>query len=102
MTHDELLSPTPSNPAHAQNYATLFRLRKKAQSEYTNPDEQEFNDWDRQVQALLTQSERAFYVSPFGALDMNVLEFRSVSRVNHLMKILVHRQGIKTSNGFNG
>lgn len=104
MTYDELLEQEPSDPVHAIGYKTLHSLWKaaRAAADLGERPESNFNEWDRLVQASLTPRELQFYLSPYGNLDMNVLDFRAVSRLNHLTKILVHRQGIKTSNGFNG
>jgi hypothetical protein len=103
MTYDELLSKTPENPIQALNYAELFNLWKDQQSKYyTDEASHEFEAWDNSVQRLLVANERVFYLSPYAGLSMDVLEFRKVSRFDHLTKILVHRQGIKTTNGFNG
>jgi hypothetical protein len=104
MTYDEMLSKTPTNPAHAQNYAELFSLWKDQPTKYYREEGASdcFDEWDNSVQRLLTPNELAFYMTPYADLDMNRLEFRKVSRQSHLTKILVHRQGIKTTNGFNG
>ena len=104
MSYEEILARTPTDPVHAQNYSTLFDLWKTAHDGFLpgDADEQNFADWDKAVQQLLTPAERAFYLSPLGNLNLNVFEYRSVSRINHLTKIMVHRQGIRTPNGFNG
>jgi hypothetical protein len=101
MNYDEMLSKTPTNPAHAQNYAELLSLWKDPRT-HADGTADEFDEWDKSVQRLLTPSEGAFYLTPYADLDMKRLQFRKVSRLNHLTKILVHRQGIKTTNGFNG
>src|SRR6266852_5688014 len=103
MTYDEILSRTPTNPVHAQNYAELFSVWKDQQTKYyADEAAAEFDKWDNSVQGLLNPSERAFYLTPYADLDMKFLDFRKVSRFNHLTKILFYRQGIKTTNGFNG
>jgi hypothetical protein len=43
---------------------------------------------------LLDPAEREFYLSPYDGLDIRYLDYRSVSRMNHLTKILLNRQGI--------
>ena len=103
MTYDEILEKTPADRAHAYNYPILHMLWKQLRDDpELASDEKNFEQWDAAVQHNLTPSECAFYLSPYGDLDMNVLDFRATSRMNHLTKILVYRQGIKTTNGFNG
>lgn len=103
MTYDEFLSNTPTNPVMAANYPELLQLWKRQQTDSAlDISETEFDAWDKSVRKLLNGPELAFYVSPYGELDMGIYDFRKVSRLNHLAKILVHRQGLKTTNGFNG
>ena len=54
--------------------------------------EKQFDEWDFRVQSLLDSAEREFYLSPYDGLDMPYLDYRSVSRLNHLTKILINRQ----------
>jgi hypothetical protein len=104
MTYEDILSHIPANVVHAKNYSNLFELWKSGQTAFalTDVEKQKFDDWDNLVQSLLSPAELEFYLNPLGNLDMNVLDYRAVSRLNHLTKILVYRQGIKTRNGFNG
>ncbi|MCK1622749.1 hypothetical protein IVA98_05710 [Bradyrhizobium sp. 160] len=103
ITYDELFKNTPADRAHAINYSALYLLWKQMHDDSDLPrSEKHFEEWDAAVQHNLTPAEREFFLSPYGNLDLQVLDFRAVSRMNHLTKILVYRQGIRTTNGFNG
>jgi hypothetical protein len=96
MISEEALSQPPSAPEHAENYTQLYELWKEARSmvDFVASDEKKFGDWDLRVQSLLDPAEREFYLSPYDGLDIRYLDYRSVSRMNHLTKILLNRQGI--------
>jgi hypothetical protein len=92
--------PIPVSPQKARHYSELFQLWQSDRS--FDDDVDAFQQWENEVSGLLTKREREFFLRPYGGLDMNVLDHRRMSRFNHLTKILVYRQGIKTTNGFNG
>jgi hypothetical protein len=96
MISEELLSRPPGDPEHGKNYAKLYELWKEARSsvDFVAADEKKFDEWDLRVQSLLDPAEREFYLTPYDGLDMRYLDYRSVSRMNHLTKILLNRQGI--------
>jgi hypothetical protein len=96
MISEEILSRHPKDQEHAKNYAELFYLWKEARGrlDFTAADEKPFDEWDLRVQNLLDPAERQFYLSAYDGLDMRYLDYRSVSRLNHLTKILLNRQGI--------
>ncbi len=62
--------------------------------DFATAGEKEFDQWDLRVQSLLDPAEREFYLSPYDGLDLRYLDYRAVSRLNHLTKILMNRQGI--------
>jgi hypothetical protein len=61
--------------------------------DFAAADEKEFGQWDLRVQGLLDPAEREFYMSPYDGFDLRYLDYRTVSRLNHLTKILMNRQG---------
>ena len=67
--------------------------------DFVAADEKQFDEWDLRVQSLLDPAEHEFYLSPYDGLDIRYLDYRSVSRLNHLTKILINRQSIN-KNGF--
>src|SRR5216683_4412628 len=98
MISEAMLSRTPSDPNNAENYVKLYDHWKEARSMLDfAADEKKFAEWDLRVQSLLDPSEREFYLSPYDGLDMHYLDYRSVSRMNHLTKILINRQGLNKS-----
>lgn len=101
MISEEMLSQPPSDPEHAKNYTKLYELWKEARSmvDFVAADEEKFGEWDLRVQNLLDPAEREFYLSPYDGLDIQYLDYRSVSRMNHLTKILLNRHGIN-AHGF--
>jgi hypothetical protein len=96
MVSEEALSRIPPGAEQAGNYSALYQLWKQARAglDFAQADEQQFTAWDEQVQGLLDPAEREFYLSPYDGLDLRFLDHRSVSRLNHLTKILLNRQGI--------
>jgi hypothetical protein len=100
MISEEMLSRPPRDPERAGDYAKLYALWKEARDilDFAAADESKFDEWDLRVQTLLDPAEREFYVSPYDGLDMRYLDYRSVSRLNHLTKILINRQGINGPN----
>ncbi|QOZ20831.1 hypothetical protein XI02_42200 [Bradyrhizobium sp. CCBAU 21365] len=96
MISEEVLSQPPSDPERPENYTKLYELWKEARGvvDFVATDEEKFGDWDLRVQSLLDPAEREFYLSPYDGLDLRYLDYRSVSRMNHLTKILLNRQGI--------
>jgi hypothetical protein len=63
----------------------------------------DFWEWDKKVQILLTSAELAFFLEPHVKnADPDDVVIAEVNRINHLTKILIYRQGIATTNGFNG
>jgi hypothetical protein len=70
--------------------------------DFANGGQKEFDEWDGRVQSLLDPTEREFYLSPYDGLDLRYLDYRTVSRLNHLTKILMNRQGIKSPGPANG
>jgi hypothetical protein len=86
---NDILDNTPSNAAHAINYSMLHTLWKQIQEESNlRSDAWKFDQWDAAVQHHLTSSELEFYLAPYDNLDMNKLNLRVTSRINHLTKIL--------------
>jgi hypothetical protein len=73
---------------------TSFGKRREAWWTLSQATRKKFGDWDLRVQSLLDPAEREFYLSPYDGLDIRYLDYRSVSRMNHLTKILLNRQGI--------
>lgn len=100
MICEEMLNRTPPSPEKAANYAQLLELWRDARKilEYGPADESSFDDWDACVQKLLDPAELEFYLSSYGNLDLRYLDYRAVSRLRHLTKILAYRQGIGAFN----
>jgi hypothetical protein len=96
LVSEEVLSQTPLDAEHAENYRALYQLWKEARAslDFAAADERQFEEWDLRVQSLLDPAEREFYLSAYDGLDLRFLDHRSVSRLNHLTKILLNRQGI--------
>ncbi len=96
MVSEEMLSPRPKDPEHAKNYGELYELWKAARRrlDFATADEKQFDEWDLRVQSFLDPAEREFYLSAYDGLDLQYLDYRTVSRMNHLTKILMNRQGI--------
>jgi hypothetical protein len=108
MTADKYsLENTPTDADHANGYDELLALWKE-QQEVSNTgrwrqEPEEFWAWDKKVQALLRPNERAFFLTPYlDKMDPMDPDIACVNRLNHLTKILWYRQGLVTSNGFNG
>ena len=76
-----------------------FGKRRGTRLDFVAADEKQFDEWDLRVQSLLDPAEHEFYLSPYDGLDIRYLDYRSVSRLNHLTKILINRQSIN-KNGF--
>lgn len=106
LPYDGLLEKLPTDADKARNYPELLALWKSQQRAFLGQDRQteaEFWEWDQNVQKLLSPAERAFFLEPhIKSGPSNDLQIVEVNRVNHLTKILIYRQGIRTSNGFNG
>jgi hypothetical protein len=100
------LDNVPADPVHQMNYSELLLLWKDQEQKSENgirETAEEFWAWDAKVTALLTPRERAFYLEPhLKHLDPTDTDIARVNRLNHLTKILWYRQGVRTSNGFNG
>src|SRR5690348_16733584 len=96
MILEEMLCCTPPSPEHAANHVQLLELWREGRKtlEYGAADEPIFQDWDARVQKLLDPAELEFYLSSYGNLDLRYLDYRAVSRMKHLTKILVYHQGI--------
>ena len=94
-----LLAQECTSRVHAENYPALYELWKEARGrlDFVAADEKQFDEWDLRVQNLLDPMEREFYLSAYDGLDMQYLDYRSVSRLNHLTKILLNRQGITSA-----
>lgn len=104
--YNGMLENVPADPTRAKNYIELLSLWKQQQLVFMGSGRQspaEFWAWDKNVQKLLTPTELAFFLEPHikNANPDDVL-LAEVNRINHLTKILVYRQGITTTNGFNG
>lgn len=104
--YNGMLENTPSDPRMAENYAELLALLKE-QREISErgirQSPEDFWKWDRRVQSLLGPRELAFLLEPhITNADPKDPDIARVNRLNHLIKILVYRQGIQTTNGFNG
>jgi hypothetical protein len=106
QAYDGLLEAVPADPTLALNYSELLALWKEQKSISDNGERQTadaFWTWDRKVQSLLSGRELKFYLEPhLENLVPSDPDIAQVNRLNHLTKILVYRQGIKTTNGFNG
>ena len=89
-----MLSRPPRDPENAKDYVKLYELWKEVRDtlDFVEADEKKFDEWDSRVQSLLDPAEREFYLSPYDGLDMRYLDYRSVSRMNHLTGILLNRQ----------
>lgn len=97
MISEEELSRAPTDSQQAENYAALYRLWRDARCklEFATAGEKEFEQWDLDVQNLLDPAERESYLSPYDGLDLRYFDYRTVSSLNRLTKILINRQGIK-------
>jgi hypothetical protein len=96
--YNGMLETIPTDPVKAENYSALLALWKEQVSlsdSGTRPTPEEFRKWDSQVQSLLRGRELEYFLEPPIDPDMT-------NRLNHLVKILFYRQGIETTNGFNG
>ena len=89
-TYDAALENIPTDPTRDLNYTELLFLWKNQQQSESPLD---FAAWDREVQAALSGRELEFYLDADMARE---------DRLNHLTKILVYRQRVKTQPGFNG
>jgi hypothetical protein len=96
MISEEMLSRPPTDPEHAKDDVKLYELWKEARDmlDIATAGEKKFDEWDSRVQSFLSPAEREFYLSPYDGLDMRYLDYRSVSRMNHLTKILLNRRGL--------
>ncbi|MGY4403917.1 hypothetical protein [Bradyrhizobium sp. USDA 3315] len=104
--YDGLLEPIPPDPAMAKNYVELLALLKEQRKLAERGVRQSADDFwarDQKVQSMLTARERSFLLEPnllpAGQQDPDIPR---ANRLNHLIKILVHRQGLKTTNGLSG
>lgn len=101
------LENIPTDPGHATNYPELLALWKE-QQEVSNSGgwrekPEDFWAWDKKVRSLLRPNELAFFLEPhLKDMDPDNPDYARVNRLNHLTKILWYRQGMVTTNGFNG
>jgi hypothetical protein len=106
LPYNGMLENVPNDPIKAKNYTEILSRWKEQQRVFMGDGRQspaDFWAWDKNVQKLLTPAELAFFLEPhIKNANPDDVVIAEVNRINHLTKILVHRQGIKTTNGFNG
>ncbi|QIG97736.1 hypothetical protein [Bradyrhizobium sp. 6(2017)] len=103
--YDGMLDAIPPNPARAKNYVELLALMKEQQKIAERGVRQSPDDfWMDQKGPVVAHCARAIVPSgapilPSGPQDPDIPH---ANRLNRLIKIRVHRQGLKMTNGFNG